>query len=128
MEVGIPRGIPCSTPGSRLVLGPPPPPPCGPPPLDLRLRAPLPLLPGLLLPIGERSSVSGGGSSRPGDQEEGSGVESMVGELQVGGSRCFAESEPGLFHSLGGARGWPRLSLKPRWGVLNLSLSLKIIL
>ena len=70
-EVGIPRAIPCSTPGSRLKLGPPPsPPPCGPPPLDLRLRAPLPPLPGLLLPIlGERSRVSGGGSRSPGGQE-----------------------------------------------------------
>lgn len=88
IEVCIPRGIPCSTSGSRLELGPPPSsPPCGPPTLDLRLRAPLPGLL-LLLPIGERSRVSGGGSRRPaGGGQEGSGAGgeswSMMDELQV---------------------------------------------
>ena len=89
IEVCIPRGIPCSTSGSRLELGPPPSsPPCGPPTLDLRLRAPLPGLLLLLLPIGERSRVSGGGSRRPaGGGQEGSGAGgeswSMTDELQV---------------------------------------------
>ena len=43
-------------------------------------------------------------------------VEHDDGWVAAGGScRCLAESQSGLLQSLGGARGRPRLELKPRW-------------
>ena len=127
MEEVIPQGIPCWT-ASDSRLGepppsPPPPPPCGPPPLDLRLRAPPPPQPpGRPLPIGERSggwgrsSSSGGAGSTAGGEAWSMVWVRLRGGL--GGGITFREAWPGLLHPLGGARGRPRL--KPRCRLLNL--------